>query len=40
VKNVYREQLCLDGVKGSKKGSESENAKIVGENNFDCIFLC
>jgi hypothetical protein len=32
VKNVYREQVCLNGTKGSKKCSESENAKIADEN--------
>jgi hypothetical protein len=39
VRNFYREQLCLNGVKGLTKGSENENAKIVGENNSDCIFF-
>jgi hypothetical protein len=29
--NVYLEQVYLDGMKGLKKGSESENAKIVCE---------
>jgi hypothetical protein len=35
--NVYLEQLGLEGVNGSKKDSESENAKIAGENNVDSI---
>jgi hypothetical protein len=29
--------MCLNGIKGSKNGFESENAKIPGENNVDCI---
>jgi hypothetical protein len=37
VKNVYLEQVCLNGIQGSKKGSVSENTKIAGENNVDCI---
>jgi hypothetical protein len=39
VKNVYREQVCFEWHKRFKKGSESENAKIAGENNVDCIFF-
>jgi hypothetical protein len=31
--------MCLNRIKGSKKGSESENAKIAGERNVDRIFL-
>jgi hypothetical protein len=34
------EQACFIGVKGSKKGSESENTKITVENNVDRIFWC
>jgi hypothetical protein len=30
--------VYLNGIKGSKKDSESENAKIVAENNVDRIF--
>jgi hypothetical protein len=37
VKKVYLEQMCLNGIKETKS-SESENSKIVGENNVDCIF--
>jgi hypothetical protein len=37
AKNVYRDKVCLNGIKGSKKGSETENAKITDANNFDCI---
>jgi hypothetical protein len=33
-------QVCLNGIKGSNKGSENENAKIMGENKVCCIFLC
>jgi hypothetical protein len=36
----YGEQVCLNGIKGSKEGSKSENAKIEGENNVDCISGC
>jgi hypothetical protein len=39
MKNVYREQVCFNGTKGSKRGSESGNAKIAGDNNVDCIFF-
>jgi hypothetical protein len=41
VKNAYREQVCLNGIKGSNKGSESENTKIkiAGENNIGRIAL-
>jgi hypothetical protein len=28
VKNVYIEQVSLNGIKGSNKGSESENAQV------------
>jgi hypothetical protein len=38
VKKVYREQVYLNVTNGSKKGSESETAKIRSENNVDCIF--
>jgi hypothetical protein len=38
VRNVCLEQVCLNGTEGSKKGSESENAKIAGKTNFDHIF--
>jgi hypothetical protein len=38
LKNVKLEQFCLNGIKGSVKGSESENARIAGKNNVDCIF--
>jgi hypothetical protein len=31
--------MCLNGIKETES-SESENARIVGENNFDCIFQC
>jgi hypothetical protein len=37
VKNVYLEQLCSNGIIGSKKSSECENAKIGDENNADGI---
>jgi hypothetical protein len=30
--------VSLSGIKGSKKGPESENAKIADENNVDCFF--
>jgi hypothetical protein len=33
----YGEKVCRNGIKGSKKDSKSENAKIEGENNVDCI---
>jgi hypothetical protein len=37
VKDVPTRQVCLKGIKGSKKGSEREKAKIMGENNVDCV---
>jgi hypothetical protein len=30
--------MFLNGIKLSKKGSESENANIAGGKNVDCIF--
>jgi hypothetical protein len=39
VKHVDREQVCLNGIKGSKKGSERENTKIVAENDVGRIFF-
>jgi hypothetical protein len=36
--NFYREQVCLNGIKCSKKGSESENAKIADEKFFTAFF--
>jgi hypothetical protein len=38
AKNVYRQQGCLNGTKGSKKDSESENAKIAGQKMLTVIF--
>jgi hypothetical protein len=29
----------MNGINGSKKGSESDYTKIAGENNVDCIFF-
>jgi hypothetical protein len=40
VENVYVGQMCLNGMKSSKNGSESKNAKITGENDIDCMSLC
>jgi hypothetical protein len=43
LKTAYSgEQVCLNSirVKGSEMGSESGKAKIAGENNVGCIFLC
>jgi hypothetical protein len=40
VKNVYLEQVCFNGIKWSKKGSESENGKVAIENNVDRTFFC
>jgi hypothetical protein len=37
VKNAYLEQVRLNGIKCSKD-TESENVKITGQNNVDCIF--
>jgi hypothetical protein len=39
-RRMFIENVCLNGIKGSEKGSKSENAKFSGENNVDCIFLC
>jgi hypothetical protein len=39
LKNVYREQVCLKGIKGSKKLKMWECKRIAGENNVDCIFF-
>jgi hypothetical protein len=39
VKNVYPEHVCLNGIKGSKIGTESVIEKIVGENNVGCFFM-
>jgi hypothetical protein len=36
VKNIYLEEVCLSGM----KGSESKSAKIKGKNSDGCIFLC
>jgi hypothetical protein len=35
---MFIENVCLNGIKGSEKGSKSENAKFSGENKVDCIF--
>jgi hypothetical protein len=34
VKNAYREQVCLSGINGSKKGK----SRYKTMNNADCIF--
>jgi hypothetical protein len=39
AKNVYQEQMLSEGHKGFKEISESENVKIMGENNVDRNFL-
>jgi hypothetical protein len=31
--------VCLNGIKGSKEGSERENVKIAGGNSVDCNFF-
>jgi hypothetical protein len=38
VKNVYREQVCFNGIYVSKKSSETDNIKVAGKMK-DCIFL-
>jgi hypothetical protein len=40
VKNVYLEQVCLNRIKDSEMFSDSENTRIMGENNVECIILC
>jgi hypothetical protein len=39
-KNIYLEQVCLNGTEGSEKGSENRNEKTEGESDVYCIFLC
>jgi hypothetical protein len=31
--------MSLNGIRGSKKGPERENAKITAKNNVDSIFF-
>jgi hypothetical protein len=39
LKSKYKKQVCLNDIKGSLKGSNSENAKITSDNNDDWTFL-